>query len=140
MSFFLDSSVLIGAITDIEPHHDACAALLLGRTPLRARSHAFAETFSTLTGGRLNLRLSPASAAKLIEFNIMPRLTVADLTAPEVMHALRESEERGVRGGAIHDFLHLVAARKAKAASLYTLNVRHFTSFHRPGDPEIVHP
>lgn len=36
--------------------------------------------------------------------------------------------------------LHLVAARKAKAARLYTLNVANFRSFHRPGDPEIVHP
>jgi hypothetical protein len=45
-----------------------------------------------------------------------------------------------LRSGAIYDYLHLVAARKAGAARLYTLNVSDFRSFHRPGDPEIVHP
>jgi hypothetical protein len=53
---------------------------------------------------------------------------------------MRETEARGVRGGAVFDYLHLAAARKAKAARFYTLNVSHFRSFHRPGDPEIVHP
>ena len=51
-----------------------------------------------------------------------------------------ESQSRGVRGGAIHDYLHLVAARKVGAQRFYTLNVSDFQSFHRQGDPEIVHP
>ena len=140
MSFYLDSSILVAAVTDIEPYHEPCAALLLGKTPLRVRPHALAETFSALTGGRLALRLSATTAARLIEVNILPRVSLADLTAAELMRALRDSEARGVRGGAIHDYLHLATARKVKAESLYTINVRHFRAFHRPGDPEIVHP
>jgi predicted thioesterase len=31
-----------------------------------------------------------------------------------------------VRGGAVYDYLHLLAAGKASASVLYTLNVRHF--------------
>ncbi len=140
MKFFLDSSVLVAAITDIEPYHESCASILLGKTVLCSRPHALAETFSTLTGGRLSLRLSPTSAARLIEVNLLPRLSFFDFSATEVMRVLRDSEARGVRGGAIHDFLHLVAARKAKATHLYTLNIRHFKAFLRPGDPEVTHP
>ncbi|MCX6880214.1 MAG: hypothetical protein NTW21_41385 [Verrucomicrobia bacterium] len=51
-----------------------------------------------------------------------------------------EAPDRGVRGGAIYDYLHLVAARKGGATRLYTLNVTDFQAFQRPGDPEIVHP
>jgi len=47
---------------------------------------------------------------------------------------------RGVRGGAIYDYLHLVAARKSGAKKFYTLNLSDFLSFHRPGDPEILAP
>lgn len=140
MKYYLDSSIFVAAITDIEPHHDSCASLLLGSLPLCSRPHALAETFSALTGGRLSLRLSPASAARLIEVNLLPRLSFSNLSATEMMHALRDSEARGVRGGAIHDYLHLAAARKTKATHLYTLNVRHFKAFFRPGDPEITHP
>jgi hypothetical protein len=53
---------------------------------------------------------------------------------------MREAESRGVRGGAIFDYLHLVAARKAKVQKLYTLNVSNFVAFHRAGDPEILSP
>lgn len=140
MSFFLDSSILVAAITDIEPHSQASADLLLGKTALCIRSHALAETFSALTGGRLSLRLSPPTAVKLIEVNILPRVSITDLTAAEVLRALRETESRGIRGGSIHDYLHLATARKVKAARLYTLNPRHFQPLHRSGDPEVVHP
>ena len=67
-------------------------------------------------------------------------LEVVTLTPTEMLRAMRESHARGVRGGAIFDYLHLVAARKAKARRLYTLNVSNFRSFHRPGDPDVLHP
>jgi len=40
----------------------------------------------------------------------------------------------------IYDHLHLVAARNAGAARLYTLNESDFQALRRSGDPEIVHP
>ena len=51
-----------------------------------------------------------------------------------------QAQGRGVRGGGIYDYLHLVAARKAKARRMYTLNLSNFRAWHRTGDPEIVHP
>ena len=55
-------------------------------------------------------------------------------------HALAESEARGVRGGAIYDWLHLAAARKAGAEVFVALNLRDFQSLARPGDPRIEAP
>ena len=137
MIVFLDSSVIVA---EIVPHHEACAALLLGTDSLRIRSHALAESFSTLTGGRLGLRLTAAEAVQLLTVSILPRVKVVDLSAPAVLRSLATAESRGIRGGAVHDFLHLAAARKARARRLYTLNTRHFLAFHRPGDPEIANP
>jgi len=62
------------------------------------------------------------------------------LSETELLDAYAESESRGVRGGAIYDFLHLVAARKAGADRMETLNTTDFQAFWRPGDPSIAHP
>lgn len=137
---YLDATVLVAAVVDIEPFHEPCARLLLSKEPKAVRSHGLAETFSTLTGGRLPLRLSPAIASRLIEVNLTPRLRIVDLTAREVAGAIAECESRGVRGGAIHDLLHLMAAKKAKASAVYTLNLPHFRAFQRKGDPEVRMP
>lgn len=140
MIVFLDSSVIVAAVAEIEPYHKPCAGILLGKDTLRIRSHALAESFSTLTGGRLGRQLTALEAVQLLTVNILPRVKVVDLSAPAILRWLAEAETRGVRGGAIHDLLHLAAAKKARARRLYTLNMSHFLAFHRPGDPEIVHP
>ena len=103
-------------------------------------AHALTETFSILTGGRLGLRIPAVDAASILKDQVAPRLDLEPLNEIDLLTAYGESEARGIRGGAIHDFLHLVAARKAGAKRFYTLNVGDFLSFHRPGDPEIVHP
>ncbi|MDQ3624205.1 MAG: PIN domain-containing protein [Verrucomicrobiota bacterium] len=135
----LDTSVLIAAMVEVEPHHQACDALL-DRAGVRVYAHALAETFNTLTGGRCGYRLSPKQAAELIEDSILPYVEVVALSLREMMAAMNEAQPRGVRGAAIFDYLHLVAARKAKVRRFYTLDVSHFQSFHRPGDPEIAPP
>jgi predicted nucleic acid-binding protein len=137
---YLDASILVAALVDIEPFHQPCARLLQSKEPKLVRPHGLVETFSTLTGGRLSLRLSPATATRLIEINLLPRLKFVELSPVEVFKAFKESESRGVRGGAIHDYLHLAAARKGKAESLFTLNLSHFRAFHHPGDPEVRLP
>ncbi len=139
MIALLDSSVLVAAVVESEAHHEACLALL-EQPGLIASPHALAETFSTLTGGRSPVRLCPELASQVIEVSLLPALAFHPLDEKEVMVAIRASHRRGIRGGAVYDFLHLATARKAKASRLYTLNVSHFMAFHRRGDPEIVHP
>jgi len=77
---------------------------------------------------------------KILRQQVAPRLHLLRLSEADLLDAFDESQRRGVRGGAIYDYLHLVAARKAGAAKLYTLNLDDFKSFHRAGDPEIVSP
>jgi hypothetical protein len=45
---------------------------------------------------------------------------------------MAEAEGRRVKGGAVFDFLHHMAARKAKDAKFYTLNTVHFLTFQMP--------
>ena len=139
MTTFLDSTILVAALVEAEQHHAACDALLDG-TDVRIYAHALTETFNTITGGRSGYRLSPADATRFLDDSVLPNVDVVTLTPREMLAAMRESQSRGVRGAAIFDFLHLVAAKKAGAKRLYTLNLRHFQAFHRPGDPEIIHP
>lgn len=136
---FLDTSILLAAVLEDEGEHEACLRLMR-RKQLAVWTHALAETFSTLTGGRLGLRVSPALAADLIENSLLPRLQTIELSAQEYLAAIREAESAGVRGGALYDFLHLVAARRAGASHIYTLNHRHFSALARGGDPRIETP
>lgn len=139
MNAFIDSSVLIAAIIGSEDFHMECHRLI-ARGGASIYAQGLSETFSTITGGSRPTRLNASITADILETYYAPRLSITTLTPTEILRAMNECERRGVRGGSIFDFLHLAAARKAKAAKFYTLNERDFRSFHRPGDPDIVHP
>lgn len=139
MKSALDSSVIVSALCAGDPDHEACRKVLLARR-YSVFAHVFAETFSTLTGGRLGFRIPASVAAELLRQQIAPKLSNILLDESDLLTAFEEAEIRGVRGGAIYDYLHLIAARKAGAKQFYTLNLSDFLSFHRPGDPEILSP
>jgi predicted nucleic acid-binding protein len=139
VSVLLDTSVVIASLDPDEPHHAACDRLMQSGGH-KLYVHAFAETFSILTGGREGRRLSAASAARLIEESVLPYVDPIVLTGRELMRCLAECEARGVRGGAIYDMLHLEAARKSRADALITLDLRNFQALTRIGDPRIDGP
>ena len=139
MKALIDSSILVAAMVEGEAFHAESRAVILTRE-MGLYAHGLAETFSTLSGGRKPFRLSASVVSLLLEEHFAPCLQIQSLTPTETLRALREAESRGVRGGAVFDYLHLVAARKAKAQRFYTLNVNRFTAFRRAGDPDIVHP
>lgn len=134
----MDTTVLLAAIVEEEEHHQECA-YLFDSGKMLLYSHGLLEAFSTLTGGR-RFRIPAVMANTILTEDYAPCLDIVALSPGEILLALNETEPRGVRGGAVFDYLHLVAARKAKVEKLYTLNISHFRAFHRPGDPEIVHP
>ena len=103
-------------------------------------AHAFLETFSTLTGGRLGIKVDADFAARLLTETVLPRVQVVEISADELLASLRLAKKQGVRGGAVYDFMHLVAARKAGATVLYTLNIADFQHIQREGDPEVRRP
>lgn len=102
--------------------------------------HALAETFSILTGGRHGRRLRASAVARLFERSVLPFVEVRTLTGGETMTALAECESRGIRGGAVYDWLHLATARNSGAEAFVTLDLRDFRALTRPGDPRIEPP
>ncbi len=139
MTALLDTSVLIASLDEDESAHEPSHRLLAAGGAL-VYAHALAEMFSVLTGGRRARRVEPALAARLIDETVLPFVKVVSLTPREMTATLNQCQTRGVRGGAIYDFLHLCAARKAAATVLVTLDVRHFEAIARAGDPRIQAP
>ena len=136
---YLDTSVIIAAVRANDPHHEACAKVLQSGEELATSTHALLECFSVLTGGGAS-RIDPDHAALVREANLMKRVQVISLSPRGVFHSMKLCRERGVRGGAIYDFQHLAAARKASAEVLHTLDVTDFRAFARSGDPRIEMP
>jgi len=129
MREFFDTSALLAAMIEDEPGHEAALTALASVRDGHAATHSLAECFATLTGGRLPVQLAPATAAQLIESNVVRRLKLVSLSAMEYSAALRSALEVGARGGAIYDVLLLAAARKCRAERIHTLNHRHFAAF-----------
>jgi predicted nucleic acid-binding protein len=126
---FFDTSVLVSAFVEDEQCHEACSEIVAGADDGVVFTHALAECFSILTGGRLSVRLLPQLAARMIETNIVERMKIVTLTAKETMRVISDCHQLGVRGGGVYDCLHIAAARKIGADQLLTLNLRHFTAF-----------
>ena len=84
--------------------------------------------------------MRPAAAARLIQESVLPYVQLVSLSGKQVMAALATAQARGARGGAVYDLLHLMAARKAGASRLLTLDVRDFQALAQPGDPRIESP
>jgi predicted nucleic acid-binding protein len=112
-----------------EEHHGEALQALAGSTDGFTSTHAIAETFATLTSGRLEIQLTPNEAAQLIDANIIRRIQVVDLELSDYQQAMRNSQTVGARGRAIFDMLHLQAARQGGAKRVLTINVRHFQIF-----------
>ena len=139
MSDLLDTSVLVAALVPDEPGHPESLDLLT-QGPHCIYSHALLETFATLTGGRLGVRVDAKFAARMLRESILPRVHVIELELQEILAALDEARSQGVRGGAVYDYMHLVAARKANAKAIRTYNVSNFEHLLRDGDPVIEKP
>jgi predicted nucleic acid-binding protein len=135
----LDSSVLVAALAPDEERHRECLDLLRQGGHV-VWTHAFLETFAALTGGRLGIRVDADLASRLLKETVRPRVHVVEIGIDDLLSALAEAKRRGVRGGAVYDYLHLMAAKQAGASVVATLNVSDFVPLQRPGDPEIECP
>ena len=129
MKTYFDSSALIAAFVEEEQYHSRASQALIDVKNGFTSTHALAEVFGTLTGGRLALQLTPAEALELIESNVLDRLEILELSLNDYRKALTRSQALGARGGGIFDMLHLQAARKGNARRIFTINVRHFQAF-----------
>jgi predicted nucleic acid-binding protein len=121
MKAYWDSGALVEAASD------PLLRRRLRRERGFARTHALAETFSALTGGRLAIRLDADGACEVVA-GLAADLDFVDLDAEEVLSALKQAQKRGVRGGRVHDYLHARAAEKAGAEELLTTDQYDFAS------------
>jgi hypothetical protein len=76
---FFDTTVLVAAMVEDEPHHEAGARALERADHGYASVHSLAECYATLTSGRLGLQSSPADAALLARHNVHDRLSLVGL-------------------------------------------------------------
>lgn len=112
MRILLDSSVIIAALDPADSDFASCSSLLC-QPDCAVHLHGLNETFSTLTGGALKSRVRPDLAARLIRERVVESAKIIVLEAGDLLAAQDEARIRGVRGGAIYDYMHLAAARKA---------------------------
>jgi predicted nucleic acid-binding protein len=141
MTCFLDSSVLVATAREDEPLHEGCVQLFADRAMKRAiYSHALAECFATLTGGAASSQRIPAAHAVEFLASVAERCQIIALSPREMLATMASARERGVRGGAIYDLLHLAAARKARPDWIYTCDVQDFRAFAPDLAPIITAP
>jgi len=130
----------VAAMVEEEEHHESALKALADTSDGVTSTHALAETFATLTSGRLEIQLSPNDALKIIEANVVRRLEIMELTLSDYRCAMQTSQSVGARGGAVYDMIHLQAARHCRATRIFTINLRHFQNFAPDLKSRIVLP
>jgi predicted nucleic acid-binding protein len=120
MKIYWDSSALVEAVLDLELRQRLAVAQSV------TRNHTLGEVFGTLTGGRLGVKFEAREAGEVMD-ELAADLEFVELTAREILAALHDAGGKGVRGGRVHDYLHAVAAKKARAGLLLTSDKFDFT-------------
>ncbi len=121
MKSYWDSSALI----DVILNQPAARSRFLSERDKVTRCHTLAESFSQLTGGRLGHKLAPDIAADIVR-RFAEQMTIVSLNDKETLAALAQCRKRGVRGGAVHDFLHAYAAELHECKTIFTGNTADF--------------
>ncbi len=128
MKAFLDTSVLVAVFYGDHTHHAASMDVFtrFDKEDVSCAAHSLFEVYSVLTRMPGKHRIGGEQAILFIS-DIRERLTTVGLTADESAKTLQTFAELGVVGGAIYDALLAGCALKARAETLFTWNVRHFT-------------
>jgi len=144
MKVYFDTSVLVAGLVEDHPHHAPAAALLVSAKRRKVdgfmSAHGLTELYSVLTRTPFTPPIYPSEARQMIEQTILPWVELVALSAPEYREVMVECAAAGWTGGAIHDGVHIRAARKAGCQRLYTFNVRHFRALAPDLQERIVVP
>jgi len=133
MRQFLDTSVLVAAFLGDHENHDASldVFLRLGRKEGFCAAHSIAEVYGTVTRLPGKHRVSGEHALLFLE-DVRKRLSVVALDEAEYFDVAARAAATGLAGGAIYDALIGRCAVKARVATLFTWNVKHFTTLDLP--------
>jgi predicted nucleic acid-binding protein len=134
--YLLDTNCIVAAVCTWHEHHQSTLAELERRSLAREEAVLAAptlvEAYAVLTRLPPPYRLGHDEAFGLLEANWGATSAVA-LTGAETWRVLREARAAGVGGGLVYDALVAACARKARAATLLTWNVRHLERFGGSG-------
>ncbi|MFA5506995.1 MAG: PIN domain-containing protein [Vulcanimicrobiota bacterium] len=143
MKVLLDTSTLVAGMLRDHPHKVACRPWILAvRDGLHEGvlcSHSLAEFYATMTAMPLKPQLSPSETRQTLE-ELLTHFEIVPLLEADYLAALDLVTSRLLRSGAIFDALHEIAARKAAADRLVTVNVAHFERFRDDVDSWIIDP
>jgi predicted nucleic acid-binding protein len=130
MKIFFDTSVLVASAVKAHEHHSRAVHAVERVANKKDQGiinvHTLAELYAVLTRLPISPAIQPGEAAKIVRENVVQYFRLQVLSARDYTNAVLEAAETGMVGGAIYDLLLLAAARKAKAARIYTFNVVEF--------------
>lgn len=133
---------MVAAVCAWHEQHDATAAEISRRLEAGERlavpAPALIETYAVLTRLPSPHRLAAADAWTLVEANFVEQATIVALSRADYVALLRRAVAREIAGGRTYDAVIAECARKATAATLLTLNRRHFDP--APGGVTVVEP
>lgn len=137
MRVLFDTSVLVPAVIDQLPNHEAALDALLGYTDGEhsgyCSTHALAECYATLTALPLRRRILPAEARQLVEESLLGRLTAVPLTRDDYVDAIRRVSRGGFASGVVYDALHVRCAERIPVGRILTANVSDFERLQPAG-------
>lgn len=130
MKILFDTSVIIAALVDQLPNHEAAFETFLQFSSASNQgycsTHALAECYAVMTALPLSRRILPDEARTLIEESIRGRLTIVDLSTQHYISAIDRVASQGAGSGLIYDALHVEAAIEASCKRVYSYNLAHF--------------
>ncbi|MCA1563413.1 MAG: PIN domain-containing protein [Acidobacteria bacterium] len=138
LNVFLDTSVLLAGLIDLGPQSAPAQSLLHGVAEKNVPApgtgwHCCLEFLSVATRLPPEFRLTPADAVRLIDEEVIARMSVLDLPAADRKPMLRLMAEDGISGGRVYDVHIAEIARAAGAGVIVTDNRRHFLAALRYG-------
>jgi predicted nucleic acid-binding protein len=124
---FFDTSVLISAFWGDHPGHQASVQLLAAAEKKQSgcAAHTLAEIYAVMTSLPLRPTLPPEQGALFVE-EVRRRLAIIALEEGDYACVIERMAETGVAGARVFDALLLQAARKSRARTIYTWNLRQF--------------
>ena len=136
MNIFFDTTVLVAASEQSDPHYPQARPALLrvatGQDKGFIAMHSLAELFATLTRLPVHPRIQPLEAQRIVTDNILPHFELVALDKEDYLHGINTMATAGRIGAQIYDALLLRCAATCAADRIYTFNLGDFRQLAPP--------
>lgn len=131
MKVLLDTSIIVAALLERHPAHNAAARWLEAVQQRHVEgvisAHSLAEVFATLTRMPTKPRLSPSMVGRLIRSNLIGSLTIVPLSENHYIELIETLASSSLAGGVVYDGIHAKVAEIEVVDQIVTLNKKDFT-------------